>query len=124
MHYEQHVSVDDNILPDAAELEKLKQLDPDIIAWIKSRAEKEQDARIDFNKQRVDVLKRTTRTTFRIDIYVITCALTVILAGMAFSAYLIYMQLPIYGTIFGGGVILLMANAFLKLSNHKKSNKP
>jgi len=88
VQYEQHVSVDDNILPDASELEKLKELDPDIISWLKERAEKEQDARIEFNKERTNIIKHTSRTTFRIDIYTITCALIVILPGCVFLLFL------------------------------------
>ena len=32
---------DDNLLPDATEIQKLSELDPNIMTWLKERAEKE-----------------------------------------------------------------------------------
>ena len=36
---EQNVAIDDNLLPSAIELEKLKEVDPSIIQWIMNRAD-------------------------------------------------------------------------------------
>ncbi len=47
---EQNLSIDDNLLPDAFELERLKNVDPNIITWMMARSEQEQSARIQWNK--------------------------------------------------------------------------
>lgn len=38
---EHHAAYDDNLLPSAEELSKLKSIEPDIIPWIMERTEKE-----------------------------------------------------------------------------------
>jgi len=48
---EQNTIVDDNLLPSAEELEKLKQVDSSIVEWIMRRAEKEQDTRLAYNTE-------------------------------------------------------------------------
>ena len=53
--YEKHTSVDDSLLPDAIELEKLKILDPTIMDWIKERTAKEQDGRLYFNQKKIEI---------------------------------------------------------------------
>ena len=47
---EQNLTIDDSLLPNASELEKLKEVDPNIIQWLLNHAEIEQNARIQYNK--------------------------------------------------------------------------
>lgn len=49
---------DDNLLPDAIEIERLHQLDPDILQWLKARAEQEQSFRHGAFDKRVNVVDR------------------------------------------------------------------
>lgn len=111
--YEQHESIDDSLLPDAIELQKLHEIDPSIIDWIKERTAKEQDARIEFNQSKINLIKDNTNKSFRIDRLSMWGAIIVLLAGMGFSAFLVYYDKAVAGTIFGGVIILYAANAFL-----------
>lgn len=55
---EHNTVYDDNLLPSAEELAKLQAVNPDIIKWIMSRTEVEQNARIAFNKKRANLVGR------------------------------------------------------------------
>lgn len=111
--YVQQETYDDSLLPEAIELQKLKDLDPTIIEWIKERTAKEQDARIDFNDRKMGLIEKSSSRGFFIDFYAITCAFIIIMAGMALSYFLIKNNLTVIGTIFAGGTLVLAANAFL-----------
>jgi len=122
--YEHHESYDDSLLPDAAELSKLKELDPTIIDWIKLRAEKEQDNRLEFNSKKISLIEKNTQRGFRIDVYTVTCALVVILSGMGLSCFLIHSGQVVVGSVFAGGTIILAANSFLNFRKVKENKKP
>lgn len=121
VHYEQHESYDDSLLPDAVELEKLKALDPKVMEWIKDRTAKEQDGRLDFNKRKMALLEKGQICMIRIDAYSITCALIIVLAGMGLSAYLIHKGDRISGSLFGGGTLLIAISAFLNFRKNKNT---
>ena len=53
--------IDDSLLPDADEIAKLYSIDPDILTWLKSRAEKEQDFRHTAYNEKVIVIDRQNR---------------------------------------------------------------
>lgn len=112
--YEHQESFDDNLLPDAAELERLHNLDPDIMEWMKATTGKEQSARHDFNSRKIGLFESSQKKSFRMDILQATYAFIIILSGMFFSYLLIEREEVIYGSIFAGGTILFAANAFLK----------
>ena len=61
MVLQQQVISDDSLLPSASELEKLKSVSPEIIPWILKRTEMEQDARIEFNKDRMKLAKSESK---------------------------------------------------------------
>lgn len=58
LQVEQNTIYDDNLLPAADELSKLKSIDPSIIPWVMKRTEVEQDGRISFNKKRLKLAGR------------------------------------------------------------------
>ena len=120
--YEQHESSDDNLLPDSTELSRLKALDPLVIDWIKERAEKEQDARLDFNTRKLALIERGQKMAFRIDLIAILCAFVITMTGMLLSYLLIQANQIVTGTIFGGATIVFAANAFLSI--HRKEKAP
>ena len=106
-------SYDDSLLPDAEELTKLKILDPNIMDWVKSRTEKEQDARLEFNKNKIGLLQTDQKRNFIIDIITVLCSFIIILSAMFFSGLLIYLKCTITGTIFAGVTIVIVVTAFL-----------
>lgn len=54
---ERNTIIDDSLLPNAEELAKLNNIDNNILPWILERIAKEQDARIQFNKDRMTLAK-------------------------------------------------------------------
>ena len=111
--FEHQESIDDSLLPDALELSKLKELDPDIISWIKERTAKEQDARLSFNDRKMTVIERAQTKTFTIDIIALVLAFFIIMGGMLFSYLLISLGQVVTGSVFAGVTILFAANSFL-----------
>ena len=107
---EQNTIVDDNLLPSAEELEKLKQVDPVIIEWILRRTEKEQDNRLQFNTENMKLVHKDmgiTRTALWL-------AFTLAIATLSLGALFIYAGKEVAGTIFGGVGVLVVIQSFLK----------
>lgn len=104
---------DDNLLPDAAEIEKLYAIDPNILDWLKQSADKEQDFRHNAFRVKTELVRNTERGTRRVNTMGLVFSFILTLAAMAFSAFLIYCDHEVLGSIFGGGVILAIISAFL-----------
>lgn len=117
--YEHQESIDDSLLPEATELASLKELDPDVMSWIKDRTAKEQDARLDFNNRKMRLLERGQKMSYNIDLVAVVAAFTITMSGMLFSYFLIQADQIITGSIFAGSTILFAANSFL---NFRKKN--
>lgn len=112
---EHNTVYDDSLLPAADELCKLHALDPTIISWIKERTEKEQDARIDFNKRRPTLALREINYSAIIT-FVGLLVSAAIIAGVFYLSYrLIIDGHENAGMLFGGGDvigILMVINKF------------
>jgi uncharacterized membrane protein len=107
---EQQTIVDDNLLPPAEELEKLKQVDPSIISWIMQRAEKEQETRLSFNKENIRLAHREV-SIVQTSLW-LAFALAVIV--LALSGIFVYMEKEVVATIFGGVGVVIIVQSFLK----------
>ena len=114
--FEHQESFDDNLLPDANELEKLQQLDPKIMEWIKETTSREQLARHDFNSRKIGLFESAQRKSFRMNTLQSTYAFLIIIASMFFSYFLIDKGHLISGSIFAGGTVLFAVYAFLNRS--------
>jgi uncharacterized membrane protein len=120
-HTVEHTEVfDDNLLPDASEIEKLAQMDPLIIEWLKDRAAKEQDYRHSFSSRQLEIGNNHSRR----DHNTTRCALFIyfsLVAGcIIFSYFLIRDGKDLQGTIFGGTAAVL---AFAVLLTRKPQPK-
>ena len=120
--FEHHESIDDSLLPDALELGKLKELDENILDWIKERTAKEQDNRLDYNHRKMALVENNHSRLFILDIVSILAAFLIIIAGMVFSYFLLINHQIITSTIFAGATIVFSATAFLNF--RKKNNTP
>ncbi len=119
---QEHTEVfDDNLLPDATEIAALAKLDPNILDWLKSRAEKEQDFRHDAFNKRTNLIDYNVKKEHTINILGLIFAFLIIIAGMAFSTYLIVLGQVITGTIFSGLTVVYAATLFIK--KHKTEEK-
>ena len=117
--FEHSESFDDNLLPEAEELARLKMLDPDIIEWIKATTSKEQAARHDSNSRKIKIIESAQAKAYRMDRFQVICASIIILAGMGLSAFLILKDQIIVGSIFGGATIVVAANSILKFGKQQ-----
>ena len=112
---EQTSIYDDSLLTSAEELSKLQALDPSCIEWIKQRTEKEQDARIKFNLERVELAKQGMKDTKTLGLYSLSIIFATILLGMTLSIVCIIYHLNTVGTIFGGATLLSLVVVLLRL---------
>jgi uncharacterized membrane protein len=101
---EQQTIVDDSLLPSSEELARLKEIDPNIITWILQRTEKEQDARLNFNSEKIKLAHRDMNIT--ISSLWLAFALAVLI--LALSGLFMYLGKEITGTVFGGVGILVI----------------
>lgn len=114
---------DDNLLPDATEIEKLYRLDNDILNWLKQCAEKEQEFRHRSFSRRLDIADRREKGIILVNNMGLIFSFLIVMGGMLFSAYLIYLGHNIIGTVFAGGIIVSIVGAFLKKVASKSSEE-
>ena len=122
----EHTEVfDDNMLPDASEIEKLTVLDPNILEWLKQRAEKEQDHRHQSLDKRISLTdnhnKRDHNTT-RIALIIYF----VLVTGCLFASYeLLTHDKNLVGSIFGGVSVIMGISVLITRRSHAlpKDNK-
>lgn len=111
---------DDNLLPDASEISALSQIDPEILNWLKVRAEKEQDFRHENFKKRTEILEADVKGNQALNKMGMTYAFLIIMSGMCFSAFLIYLGHLLTGSIFSGLTIIYAAALFYKRKPNDK----
>jgi uncharacterized membrane protein len=121
--FETQESYDDNLLPDAAELARLKDLDPEIISWLKERTSKEQDARHDFTDRRMGLMEKGQRRAFTVDVITVVCAFILMAGGMCLSYVLLKEKEILTGSLFGGATILFAARSFLNFRKNLQGEK-
>ena len=111
--FERNTVVDDNLLPSADELAKLDNISKEILPWIMNRTEKEQDARIKFNEDRMRLSEKDLRFAHKYNMTALIMAFAIVVMFMAASFYLIISGKEIIGTIFMGGTIACIIYYFL-----------
>lgn len=118
----QHTEVfDDNMLPDAVEIERLHQMDPTILPWLKACAEKEQTFRHKFTSERLKVTNDHDRRTHNTTRWGLAIYFLLFAACLAGSFILIREGKNIEGSVFGGAAVV-MALAVILTKKNEKSN--
>jgi len=113
-HQLEHTEVfDDNLLPDAAEIERLQKLDPSILEWLKKRAEKEQDFRHDSFSKRAEIISLNERSNRTLNLFGLMAAFVIFLVGMLAGGYLILKDHSVTGSLFCGATLLSAAGLFI-----------
>lgn len=118
---------DDNLLPDASEIEKLKELDPNIVDWLKARAEKEQDFRHNAYNERLKIVSKSEFGIRTVNYLGIIFSFFILLAGMFVSYNLIVNDYQIVGSIFTGIMLISVIAIFMskvKSNNNEKTPNP
>jgi uncharacterized membrane protein len=113
---EHQTIIDDNLLPSADELQKLKEIDPSIVSWILEHADKEQKERIAFNTGKLKLVM----AEHRIVISALWLAFGVLVIGMIMSSIFVFNNMEIAGTVFGGVFMIACVQAFLRFGRKRK----
>jgi len=116
---EQNIVVDDSLLPTAEELAKLKELDPDIMTWIKDRCVVEQDARVDFHKNRMVLAKYDVKWFHRNNLFSMLLVFFIAVLGLLLAYLLISNGHTVVGSIFGATGLAVMLFSMRKSPNNK-----
>jgi len=103
-HTEVH---DDNLLPDAAEIAKLKEIDPDILTWLKATAEKEQNFRHKAFFERTSIVDNHNSRGHNTARYGLTIYFLLVAGAGVASFILLRDGHNVQGSIFGGAAGLL-----------------
>jgi uncharacterized membrane protein len=118
----EHTEVfDDNLLPDATEIAKLQQLDPDIVNWLKARAEKEQDFRHDAFNRRLGLVDNHNKRDHYTGRMALVIYLVLVGSCVAASFVLVRENHALQGSMFGGAAIIL---ALAVLITRRKPKEP
>ena len=112
---------DYSLLPVADELERFVAIERDLLGWLKERAEKEQDARIEFNRKRIDEFCMEGKRFFLANMIAMFMAYSIIVGGGIASVTLAYKGLVIEGSILGGVTLVAAAGVFLRKNKNKSS---
>ena len=114
----------DSLLPDAAEIERLHKIDPDIMQWLKDRAKDEQDFRHKTFNERLKMVSRSDRGSRWINYLGLFFSFVLLSGGMFLSYTLITEGYEILGSIFSGAMLIAIASIFMskvKSNNSKRT---
>lgn len=105
--------IDDNYLPSADELQKYQNISKDIIPWIMDRVEKEQNARLKFNDDNMNLAKKDLKFRQLYDIIALVLAFVLVIIALAATIWLLIKGYNIAGTFLAGGTIAVVVYALL-----------
>jgi uncharacterized membrane protein len=120
---EHNVSIDDNLLPNATELAKLKEIDSSIVPWIMARAEQEQNARLQWNKVQGEIMSYDVKKTHRFNFTVLIFAFILFIAVIGAAVFCIVKGLNVQGTVIGGTAIITGIIFFMRVSMRQRDKK-
>ena len=122
VHAEESLVQDNSLLPVADELERLVAIDHELLDWLKKRAEMEQDARIDFNKNRIQEYRIQGRRTHVVNLLSLFMAFAIVVGGGTASVFLALKGFSLEGSILGGVTLVAAAGVFLRKNKNKSNN--
>lgn len=105
--------IDDNYLPSADELQKYQNISKDIIPWIMDRVEKEQNARLKFNDDNMNLAKKDLKFRQLYDIIALILAFVLVIIALAATIWLLIEGYNIAGIFLAGGTIAVVVYALL-----------
>lgn len=117
---EQNTIYDDNLLPAADELAKLNAINPNIISWVMSRTEIEQNGRIWFNKKRLKLAGREINWAGGSTVIGLILSFVLIGAFFYLSYDLIKSDHEVLGGIFGALDLTGLVSIISKFQMHKE----
>jgi Predicted membrane protein len=106
--------IDDSFLPPAVELAEYDRVNPNIVQTLLEMTVREQAFRHKSEDARLSAVKGAEKREFRLNWWGMFFAFLIMALGIILSAYLIYSDKTIIGTIFGGCMILFAASIFIR----------
>jgi uncharacterized membrane protein len=120
----EHTEVfDDNLLPDAFEIEKLHAIDPDILSWLKNRAEKEQDFRHGAYTNRLGKIENQNKREHNTARYALSIYFILVALCVGASYLLLRDGHNLQGSIFGGAAAILALAVLVSRATTKKKEQ-
>jgi len=112
-HVQSIVSQQEIVLPDAEELARYQQLDPDIVTWLMTHAAKEQDFRHASHMRKLTIREQNAVSDRKLSGWGMACAFVIFMSGMGLSVLLIEQGHNIYGSVFAGIILLGAVSLFI-----------
>jgi len=108
-------SIDDYLLPSAEEIEKYKEVDSELLAFIKKTAEKEQQFRHNYNNLGIKLSFREQLLQHGLNYLGLFFGFCIAILGIWFSRELLLREMKLEGTLFGGAVLTYLAYLFINI---------
>jgi uncharacterized membrane protein len=110
---EQTEIYNDNLLPDVSEIKGLMEVDPDIMKWLKDRAEKEQNFRHNAYFDKMKLLSKSESGARLINYLGLSFAFILLLCCLIIGGFLVYNKNIVVGTVFSGCGLLSVVALFI-----------
>jgi uncharacterized membrane protein len=110
------MAIDDSLLPSAAELERLKAIDPGIVSWIMERAEQEQNSRLQWNKVQSEIMIFDVKKSHRFNFTALVFTFILFLFILSSAVFCIIKGLNVEGSVIGGTAIITAVVFFLRVA--------
>lgn len=106
-------TIDDSCLPPSTELQAYKDINPELITFLLETSRKEQAHRHVMDKKKIRSINIENIGIHGMNALGMILAFLIMLAGLSLSAYLIYLDKVLTGSIFAGVTIISAASLFL-----------
>ncbi|MDE5763284.1 MAG: DUF2335 domain-containing protein, partial [Bacteroidales bacterium] len=114
------IAYEESVLPPAHELEAYQRVDPDLVKFLVASAKDEQDFRHSFAEKQLDVIKNDNRRVISINRLGLVFAFILVLISIAATVFLLYLDKPVVGSIFGGeSIVALINHTYKHIRDHE-----
>lgn len=116
---EQTSIYEDNLLPPAEELGRMKQVSEDLIPFVMEETRKEHEERRAFNQKRLAIMADEIKKSHQTNLLLIVITFIMFVLFVGLSALFLYLGYDISGSIFGctAGVLVVIYITRLRISN-------
>jgi len=121
--YEHSEVFDDNLLPEATEIERLHHIDSSILEWLKTRAEKEQDFRHSAFNRRVTLVDKHNKRDHDTSRLALIFYFVLVGGCVTASYFLLQADKNLEGSIFGTAAVILALAVLITRRQAKSPGK-
>ena len=116
---EQTSIYEDNLLPPAEELERMKRISDDLIPFVMEETRKEHEERRAFNRKRLEIMADEIKKSHQTNLLLIVITFVMFVLFVGLSALFLYLGYDISGSIFGctAGVLVVIYITRMRITN-------